>query len=179
MGYPISKFRAHTTKPKPNYFIINFRKVTLNIIILINAAGELAWRALNSDSGFKTLHGSEIFYPVCIFITCLLTLFMLIVEKIHFIRSSANLSLFWPLLSICLVPNVKIQIENLIEDFDTSRFVLVITLVPICLILSLFQLWPDISDLEPKYENLAPNNTNSFFSSVFLSWMDPLIWKVW
>ena len=104
---------------------------------------------------------------------------MLIAEKIHLIRSSANLSLFWPLLLVCLIPNTKVQVENLIEDFYTSRFVLIITLVPICFILTLLQFWPDIDDLEPKFDNLAPNNTNSFIFSVFLSWMNPLIWKVW
>ena len=85
---------------------------------------------------------------------------MLIGEKICLIRSSANLSLFWPFLTVALAPNIKIQIENLQEHFELSRFILTITLVPGCLLLSLLQFWPDISNLEPKYGNLAPNNTN-------------------
>ena len=37
--------------------------------------------------------------------------------------------------------------------------------------------WSDTKDLVPLRENIAPNNQNSFFSSVFLCWMDPIIWK--
>ena len=102
---------------------------------------------------------------------------MLIGEKMYLIRSSANLSLFWPILLVSLAPNVKIEIEHLMEHFDLSRLVLTCTLSPVCLLLSLAQFWPDISDLEPRFNDLAQNNTNSFYSSVFLSWMSPLIWK--
>jgi len=113
---------------KPNYLTISlhhpvrwpkfyFSKFTLNIVVLLSAAGELALRATNSDDGFKSLNGSEIFYPICIFATCLLGVIMLIGEKMCLIRSSANLSLFWPLLSFSLVPNFKIQIENLQGDY--------------------------------------------------------------
>ena len=102
---------------------------------------------------------------------------MLIGEKICTIRSSANLSLFWPLLLVSLAPNIKVQIESLRENFEVTNLILIITLVSACLMMSLLQFWPDTGNLEPKYNDLAPNNTNSFFSSVFLSWMNPLIWK--
>ena len=38
--------------------------------------------------------------------------------------------------------------------------------------------WADIDDLIPiKNGDIAPNNLNSFFSAVFFSWMNPIIWK--
>ena len=126
--------------------------------MLFNAAGELSLRTLKSNSGLEDLYGSEVFYPVCVFVTCLLALIMLFGEKVHLIRSSPNLSLFWPLLVISLLPNAKVEIEELMNGFDVSRLVLTITLVPVCLLLSLLQFWPDIGDLEPKYDDLAPHN---------------------
>ena len=126
--------------------------------MLFNAAGELSLRTLKSNSGFGDLYGSEVFYPVCVFVTCLLALIMLFGEKVYLIRSSPNLSLFWPLLVISLLPNAKVEIEELVNGFEVSRLVLTITLVPVCLLLSLLQFWPDIGDLEQKYDDLAPHN---------------------
>ena len=75
------------------------------------------------------------------------------------------------------MPNFKVEIEALIDNFDFSRLVLTSTLLPSCILLSLANLWPDIGDLDTKDKKYAPNNTNSFLSSVFLSWLTPLIWK--
>ena len=63
---------------------------------------------------------------------------------------------------------------------DYLRFVITLTLLPACTVLSLLNCWADVDDLEPinsSYDGTAPNNLNSFFSSVFLSWMNPIIWK--
>ena len=102
---------------------------------------------------------------------------MLIAEKSYFMRSSIPLSIFWPLMTVATLPNFKVEIEALIDNFDFSRLVLTSTLLPSCILLSLANLWPDIGDLDTKDKKYAPNNTNSFLSSVFLSWLTPLIWK--
>lgn len=148
-----------------------FAKFCLNLVVIVNNAGELAWRHLQND-----LVGSEIFYPVIMFCTCLLAILILIGDKLSLTRSSIPLSLFWPFLALCILPNVKVEIEMLLDEFNISRFVLTLTLLPSCCLLSLAQLWPDMEDLEPAKDQLAPNNLNSFWSSVFLSWLTPLIW---
>ena len=151
-------------------------KMALNYVILFNSVGELLWRSKQGQQGWSDLYGSDVFYPVCIFISSLLAMVMVLAEKIHLIRSSVALSFFWPLLTLSCIPNTKVEVELLLEDNQYDRLILTATFVPVCCLLSLLNLYPDINDLEQSAD-LAPNNTNSFFSAVFLSWMTPLIWK--
>jgi ATP-binding cassette subfamily C (CFTR/MRP) protein 1 len=61
---------------------------------------------------------------------------------------------------------------------DFSRVLLTATLVPMTTLLFLLNFWADNADLEhpEATQNPSPENMNSFMSSVYLSWMSPLIW---
>ena len=109
------KLKAKTTLWRDKFTKLFTCKMTLNSIVLFICAGELIWRSL--DQGWINLYGSEVFYPVCIFISCLLAMVIAFVEKAFIIRSSIPLSLFWPLLTISCIPNVKVEIEMLLENF--------------------------------------------------------------
>lgn len=90
-------------------------KLFFNIIVVLNGAGELAWRI----NEYQELYGSEVFFPIMVFFNGLLTLTMMLAEKKYLIRSSAPLSLFWPLFLITCLPNFKVEIESLLEDFGS------------------------------------------------------------
>ena len=140
-------------------------------------------------------NSSLLFSDVLFGITTSLALVMLFHEKKCLIRTSAPLSLFWPLLTIFYLPTMKLEIEIFQEDYfgetnqnntilikahnylDYVNFGLSSSFFGLGFLLSVMNFWPDIKDLVPLRENIAPNNQNSFFSSVFLSWMDPIIWK--
>ena len=140
-------------------------------------------------------NSSLLFSNVLFGITTSLALIMLFYEKKCLIRTSAPLSLFWPLLTIFYLPTMKLEIEIFQEDYfgatsqnntilikahnylDYVNFGLSSSFFVLCFLLSVMNFWPDTKDLVPLRKNIAPNNQNSFFSSVFLSWMDPIIWK--
>ena len=90
-------------------------KVAVHCLIIILAVVELLWRLreIKEDSSIAI---SDVFYPGCLFASTLLSLAMMLKEKLNCIRSSPSLSLFWPFLTIALVPNVKIEIESLLEQ---------------------------------------------------------------
>ncbi len=51
------------------------------------------------------------------------------------------------------------------------------TLLPVTVIMLLLNIKADTADLkDPNEGDLCPENINSFASSLFLTWMDPLIW---
>ena len=61
---------------------------------------------------------------------------------------------------------------------DTSRFVITLLLLPLSLALGCLNCWADIEDLEPLNSlDIAPNNLSSFMSAIFLSWLNPIIFK--
>ena len=62
---------------------------------------------------------------------------------------------------------------------DTSRFVITLLLLPASLALGCLNCWADTEDLETvdPMKKLAPNNFSSFISTIFLSWMNPIIYK--
>ena len=93
----------------------------LHCTIIILSILELLWRIWRQhlNIGFAV---SDVFYPACLFATTLLSLNMMVREKLHCIRSSMLASLFWPLLTIALLPNVKVEIESLLGNFG-KRFV--------------------------------------------------------
>lgn len=174
---PKLKGKVHKGSWKDRLTLLFMTKSALSIVVISNLIGELIWRTYQSENGILDLFGSDIFYPIILLITVILAVFMTMIEKTYMIRSSAPLSIFWPLLTVTILPNFKFEIENILERMDSSRIALTVTLLPLCILLSICQLWADVADLEPIEDEVAPNNTNSFYSSVFLSWLTPLIWK--
>ncbi len=60
---------------------------------------------------------------------------------------------------------------------DVARALLTATLMPMAVIMFVLNLKADVSDLQdPNADDPCCENLNSFASSVFLSWLTPLIW---
>ena len=148
-------------------------KMALNLMLILQLIFELFW-ILNQE---EIISGSRIFYSLCLIVSTSLALTTLVLEKKCLIRSSPPLSIYWPLVLICYLPNLKHEIELLQDDFDWMRLIVTSTFFTFSLSMVILNLWADTSDLEPIKDKIAPNNTNSFFSSVFLTWMDGMIWK--
>ena len=162
-----------STSWKNRMTFLFFTKVALNLMLIIQLIFELFWR-LNHQ---EIISGSGIFYSLCLILSTSLALTTLFLEKKCLIRSSPPLSIYWPLVLICYLPNLKQEIELLQDEFEWMRLIGTSTFFTFSLSMVILNLWADKSDLEPIKENIAPNNTNSFFSSVFLTWMDGMIWK--
>jgi hypothetical protein len=117
---PKLRLRLHDGKTRPDFkdrlTWLFVSKLAVNTIVILNTAGELAWRLYQIPEGFEDLSGSEVFYPCCLFLTSMLALIMTMAEKVHLIRSSASLSIIWPALTICCLPSFKVDIEDLIND---------------------------------------------------------------
>jgi hypothetical protein len=113
---PKLRLRLHDNKTRPDlkdrltWLFVS--KLAVNIIVILNTAGELAWRHNQTPD----LSGSELFYLCCLFLTSTLALIMTTAEKVYLIRSSASLSLIWPALTICSLPTFKVDVEYLIDN---------------------------------------------------------------
>ncbi len=112
----INNDKGRSGKIWPRMTLLFVTKVVTNVVLIVNAIGELVWRLDQNPDGFHGLYGSDVFYPCCLFITTCLTLLMLCTEKVYLIRSSPSLSLFWPFLALACVPNFKVEVESLISN---------------------------------------------------------------
>ncbi len=114
------KLKIKTDKGPPGWkqrmTLLFVTKTLINVIVIVNAAGELVWRIGQDPEGFKGLQGSDVFYPCCIFISAFLALIMQCTEKIYLIRSSPSLTMFWLLLPVVCIGNFKIEVEFLIDN---------------------------------------------------------------
>ena len=83
----------------------------MNLFVILIVVLKLIW-ALND------LENSSLLFADIIFgLTSSLALIMLFHEKRCLIRTSAPLSLFWPLLTIFYLPSMKLEIEIFQEQF--------------------------------------------------------------
>ena len=124
--HPNLRVKNSEGKSSPNFLKERFTrllkaKVAVHCLIIVLAALELLWRLyeIKDDSSIAI---SDVFYPGCLFASTLLSLAMMLKEKLNCIRSSPSLSLFWPILTITLVPNVKIEIGSLLEQIGKLPF---------------------------------------------------------
>lgn len=155
-------------------------KLVVQLLLVVNLCGELALRMVN----LSDLKGSDVFFPCCTFLTIVLATIILIYEKSKLLRTSPSLSLFWPVLFLTSIPTAKVEVERLLQEeaygSSSTRILLTATYMPMILLLFLFNIYADKNDLEWKKDDhtkACPEQLNSFISTVYVSWMDPLIWQ--
>ena len=150
-------------------------KFVLCLLLFCSSVQELSNRFedLNDD-----MHPSDVFGPVCLMVTSLLSVAMTLLEKNwKIIRSSPQFT-FWLLITISSLPTFKVQIqakeEKVLTDEYANLFVIV-TSTPVMFLLLILNCFSDLDDTD--HTILAPEDSASVPSQAYFCWLDSLVWR--
>ncbi|XP_069171929.1 multidrug resistance-associated protein 1 isoform X6 [Procambarus clarkii] len=160
---------------------LNISKLVVSVLLLSLQCISFFY-AVQQDSIDNNVPGVNYMMPSVIFVTILLQLIFVLMEKKRGIQSSGYLFIFWLLVVVCAIPEFRtsIRLYDQAEDPDTFSFVLYVVYFPLTIVMFLLNCF---GDALPQYvdfplgEKPSPESSASFLSRITFSWMDPLIWK--
>ena len=170
----IKCYFSKATDVSPKLSFLFTAKLLTTLLLVINSLGELTYRL--EDTGWHAMHSSDLFQPLCLLSTYFLSMTMVILEKRWISHTSPPQFTLWFTLFLGSVPTFKVQIEDIMDNpKNTTLILLSATYVPVVFFILALNCWADL-DVQQK-ENDPPENFASFFSHLFYSWMDRLIWQ--
>ncbi|XP_069159719.1 multidrug resistance-associated protein 1 [Procambarus clarkii] len=163
---------------------INISKLVVSTLVL--ACEAVSFFDVVDRSSGEDVPGVDYMAPALIFLSVLLQLVFVMLEKKRGMQSSGYLFTFWLLLMVLAIPEFRTtirlydQTDDQDSDVDSLRlsvYCLYFFFTVLMVILNCF------GDATPRYlkyprgQNPSPEESASFFSRITFSWLDSLIWR--
>lgn len=109
---------------------------------------------------------------------------MLEANRRYGLRTSGVQFLFWTILLICGIPQIRTQTRGQSHSQSNSYMQYhlwsYLSFYVVCAVLWLLNCYADREPMEMKYQksvNPCPEESASFLSRLFFAWFDPMAWK--
>uniref|UniRef100_A0A336KSQ1 ABC-type glutathione-S-conjugate transporter n=1 Tax=Culicoides sonorensis TaxID=179676 RepID=A0A336KSQ1_CULSO len=182
----ISYMKNSPTKDIPFSFW-NLSKIILNVAIVILAVIDLALAIkYKSNDDPQIIFPVHFYTPIIKIVTIILSIFVVYFNKIHGVRTSGTMFLFWVFLTVLAIPQMLTESrafenrkENPTDDdawpqYEFISFCIYFGLICLELLLNCFA---DSEPRESKYkkqEKPCPETKSSFLNRILFAWFDPM-----
>ncbi|XP_069939628.1 multidrug resistance-associated protein 1 isoform X5 [Cherax quadricarinatus] len=161
--------------------LLNICKLVVSVLILILHCIAFFY-TVHQDSTGSFVPGVDYMMPSVIFVSVLLQLIFVLMEKKRGIQSSGYLFIFWLLLMVCAIPEFRTSIilYDKSDNPDALKFGLYMVYFPLTVVMMFLNCFGDATPQYvsfPRGEKPSPENNASFFSRITFAWVDPMIWK--
>ncbi|KAL7641498.1 UNVERIFIED_CONTAM: hypothetical protein RMT77_007369 [Armadillidium vulgare] len=171
---------------------VNISKIVLTVVLgavqLDVLIANIIIHKNGSEENESLPYGVDFFYPSVLFITLVLHLVLVVLEKRKGIQTSGVIFGFWFLMLICQVPAFKSSIIAInhgkdIASLDSRKEAAILcTLMTYPLLILIFLVncfadKPPQKEYYPRGPKYSPELDASFLSKITFSWLDRLIWK--
>ncbi|XP_071542397.1 multidrug resistance-associated protein 1-like isoform X3 [Panulirus ornatus] len=161
---------------------LNICKLVGSTILLILQGIDFFY-AVHKWSIGDDIFGVHFLTPVVIFISVLLQVGWVLIEKKRGIQSSGYLFIFWLLLVVCAIPEYYsyfIDFGDQVADSNSFTFATYMVYFPVIALMLIFNCFGDNTPQYlnyPRGEKACPESGASFLSRITFSWFDGLVWK--
>ncbi|XP_045104248.1 multidrug resistance-associated protein 1-like isoform X3 [Portunus trituberculatus] len=162
--------------------ILNISKLVTTMALLVLQCVNLFY-AVHQNSIGENVPSVDYVTPVIIFLSLILEMVFMLLNKKRGLQTSGHLFIFWFLLMVCGIPEFRTLImQHSAEDeaYDEMRFITYMIYFPLICIMWFIHCFGEATPqyiFFPRGEKPNPETSASFLSRITFAWLDPLIWK--
>ncbi|KAK8386783.1 hypothetical protein O3P69_017907 [Scylla paramamosain] len=162
--------------------ILNISKLVTTMALLVLQCINLFY-AVHQNSIGENVPSVDYVTPVIIFLSLILEMVFMLLNKKRGLQTSGYLFIFWFLLMVCGIPEFRTLImQHSVEDeaYDEMRFITYMIYFPLICIMWVIHCFGEATPqyiFFPRGEKPNPETSASFLSRITFAWLDSLIWK--